>query len=34
MDTFGIYGHELVGDSDKTACEINDIFKAILKSGL
>ena len=34
MDTFGIYGHELAGEGEKTAARIDRIFKKISKSGL
>lgn len=34
MDTFGTYGHEIAGDREKAAQEINSIFKGLLKSVL
>lgn len=34
MDTFGIYGHELSGETDLTAQDINQLFSEILKSVL
>ena len=34
MDTFGTYGHELDGEGEGTAKDINDIFNTILKSVL
>lgn len=34
MDTFGVYGHELSGETDLTAQDINQLFSDILKSVL
>ena len=34
MDTFGIYGHQMDGDDEETAMEINEIFSKIIQSGL
>ena len=32
MDTFGVYGHRIVGEDQKIADRIEDIFKDILCS--
>lgn len=32
MDTFGVYGHELSGDSQKSAADVEELFKLILSS--
>lgn len=34
MDTFGVYGHEVTGELQKTAQKVSDIFTEVLKSDL
>lgn len=31
MDTYGIYGHDVEGEAEKTACNINNVFDAIIR---
>ena len=33
MDTYGVYSHEFLGDSKKTAELVEDIFGKILQTG-
>ncbi len=33
MDTYGVYSHEFLGDSKRTAELVSDIFRKILKIG-
>lgn len=34
MDTYGIYGHDVDGEAERTACNINSVFDAIIQPGV